>query len=68
MSLMTGISVERLTEITDLEADNSTEIGERPTPTEVSCTITLTMGLILVSKGAGDKVENAEVKVRVLEV
>uniref|UniRef100_A0A8R1HPN8 STAS domain-containing protein n=2 Tax=Caenorhabditis japonica TaxID=281687 RepID=A0A8R1HPN8_CAEJA len=49
ISLMTGLSVERLAAPVDYEAMNMTEIemAALPTATEVSCAITLTMGLIL---------------------
>lgn len=50
---MTGLSVEKLAAPTDYDPSsfNETDIDlvKLPSPTEVSCAITITMGLILVS-------------------
>ncbi|KAF1751573.1 hypothetical protein GCK72_018127 [Caenorhabditis remanei] len=52
VSLMTGMSVEKLTKPPEEDAAwNSTDITDYPTPTEVSCAIAFTMGLIFLITG-----------------
>ncbi|CAI2353889.1 unnamed protein product [Caenorhabditis sp. 36 PRJEB53466] len=53
LCLMTGLSVERLAAPLDYESSNMTEIERAafPTPTEISCTLTITMGMILFLMG-----------------